>query len=235
MLRAIILLVILVLPASAETRAETEARFQSWKESTVWPKAQGEGVTRATFDATLKGKRLMWDLPGILPPGAKPKAATGQAEFGSPARYFREKNLAGLAGTGRSLAKKHADTLARIEGTTGVPGRILLAIWGRESGFGRVSIPHDAFAVLATRAFLGTRAPDWFTGELVGAMKIAQAGHAPSTAIKSSWAGALGQPQFMPTSFLTYAADGDGDGRADIWQSDADALASIASYLAQHG
>jgi lytic murein transglycosylase len=81
---------------------------------------------------------------------------------------------------------------------------------------------------------MSTRAA-YFTDELIAALQIAQAGHAPKAAMKSSWAGALGQPQFMPTSFLDYAVDGDGDGRADIWRSEADTLASIGNYLDRHG
>jgi lytic murein transglycosylase len=97
-----------------------------------------------------------------------------------------------------------------------------------------VEIPHDVFEVLGTKGFMSTRAA-YFTKELVAALRIAEAGHAPDRAMKSSWAGALGQPQFMPSSFLAFAADGDGDGRADIWRSEADTIASIANYLARHG
>jgi len=121
-----------------------------------------------------------------------------------------------------------------VERATGVPGHIILAIWGRESGYGRVGIPHNVFEVLGTKGFMSTRA-DYFTQELIAALQIAQAGHAPSGAMKSSWAGALGQPQFMPSSFLKYAADGNGDGRADIWRSEVDTLTSIGNYLARHG
>jgi lytic murein transglycosylase len=135
---------------------------------------------------------------------------------------------------GRRRAQRHAATLAAVERATGVPGRIVLAVWARESAFGEASIPHDAFEVLGTKAFMSTRAP-YFTDELVAALEIAEAGHVAPRGMKSSWAGALGQPQFMPSSFLQYAADGDGDGRADIWSSQADTMASIATYLARHG
>jgi lytic murein transglycosylase len=121
-----------------------------------------------------------------------------------------------------------------VERATGVPGHVLLAVWGRESAFGRAEIPHDAFAVLGTKAFMSTRA-EQFAGELLAALEIAEAGHVPVSGMRSSWAGALGQPQFLPSSFLRFAADGDGDGRADIWGSEADTLASIGSYLQRHG
>ncbi|CUJ98143.1 Membrane-bound lytic murein transglycosylase B precursor [Ruegeria denitrificans] len=132
------------------------------------------------------------------------------------------------------MAKRHAETLARVEAETGVPGRIILAIWGRESGYGQVPIRHDAFQVLGTKGFMSTRSA-YFTDELIAALKIAEARHPPLGTLKSSWAGALGQPQFMPSNFLTYAADGNGDGRADIWGSAEDTIASIGHFLSQHG
>ncbi|MCP1168436.1 lytic murein transglycosylase, partial [Limimaricola sp. ASW11-118] len=132
------------------------------------------------------------------------------------------------------MAARHAGALSRVERATGVPDHIILAIWGRESAYGRAAIPHDAFRVLGTKGFMDRRA-DYFTTELLAALRIAQAGHVAPRAMKSSWAGALGQPQFMPSSFLAHAADGDGDGRADIWRSEADTIASIGTYLARHG
>lgn len=170
-----------------------------------------------------------------MPPGTKaPPQVQHQAEFRAPARYFSANALSGATATGRQMAARHAQTLARIERNTGVPGRILLAIWGRESSYGHAAIPHDAFRVLGTKAFMSTRAP-YFAQELVAALQIVQQGHVRPREMKSSWAGALGQPQFMPSSFLKYAADGDGDGREDIWRSEPDTLASIARYLSRHG
>ncbi|WP_090115295.1 lytic murein transglycosylase [Limimaricola pyoseonensis] len=220
----------------AQDRAALERQFRSWLEQTIWPRARAAGVSRGTFTAAFDGVALDWELPDLAPPGA-PEAAPRrqrQAEFSAPERYFRRGAVEGAAAVGREMARRHAATLAAVERATGVPGRIALAIWGRESGYGRAAIPHDAFAVLGTKGFMGRRA-DYFTDELIAALRIAEAGHAPQRAMRSSWAGALGQPQFMPSSFLRYAADGDGDGRADIWRSEADTIASIASYLAHHG
>ncbi|MFN3215572.1 MAG: lytic transglycosylase domain-containing protein, partial [Acidimicrobiales bacterium] len=140
----------------------------------------------------------------------------------------------GAAEVGRVMARRHAGALAAAEAATGVPGRIVLAVWGRESGYGRVAIRHDAFEVLGTKGFMSTRAA-YFTEELIAALRIAEAGHAPGSGLKSSWAGALGQPQFMPTRYLQFATDGDGDGKADIWGSEADTIASIAVYLKHFG
>lgn len=223
-------------PTLALDRSAVERQFRGWLEKTVWPRARTKGVSRGTFDKSFSGVKLNWDLPDLVPPGTKAKTpkTQRQAEFGSPGKYFNRGSVDSATRIGRQMAKRHAATLAATERKTGVPGRIVLAIWGRESGYGRVAIPHNAFEVLGTKGFMSTRA-DYFTDELVAALEIAQAGHAPQRAMKSSWAGALGQPQFMPTSFLKYAADGDGDRRADIWRSEADTIASIATYLNKHG
>src|SRR5690606_38961908 len=93
----------------------------------------------------------------------------------------------------------------------------------------------DAFAVLGTRAFLSATRRELYRAELLAALEIVQRGLEPVDAMKTSWAGALGQPQFMPSSFLKHAVDFDGDGRADIWNSTPDVLASIANYLAHYG
>ncbi len=233
MTRLLLLLLVLALPASAQDAA-TERAYQTWLTQTLWPQAQAQGVSRRTFEAALGKARLNWDLPDLVPQGAAatPPRRTFQAEFRSPARYFR--HAASDATVGRRLAGQYGPLLTRLEAQTGVPGHIVLAIWGRESAFGRAPLPHDAFDVLGTKAFMSRRA-DFFRGELIAALEIAEAGHAPGGALRSSWAGALGQPQFMPTSFLRHARDGDGDGRADIWGSAPDTLASIAGYLADHG
>lgn len=239
MFRAIIIFATLVVLSGqtfAQDRASVERQFQGWLKQTVWPQAKAKGVSRRTFDKAFKGVTLNWKLPDLVPPGTQPQTPKRQrqAEFGSPGKYFNRGSIDGATSVGRQMMQRHASALAKVEQDTGVPGRIILAIWGRESGYGRVSIPHDVFQVLGTKGFMSTRA-DYFTKELVAALMIAQAGHAPESAMKSSWAGALGQPQFMPTNFLEYAADGDGDGRADIWGSEDDTIASIGTYLDRHG
>lgn len=239
MIRILLLVLALALlsaPVTAQDRDAVERQFREWLEQTVWPQAQASGVSRRTFDDAFSGVQLDWNLPDLVPPGAPAQSSQRQeqAEFGSPGTYFNRGSIDGATGVGQQMAASHAATLAAVERTTGVPGHIILAIWGRESGYGRVEIPHDAFRVLGTKGFMSTRA-DYFTDELVAALRIAEAGHVPADAMRSSWAGALGQPQFMPSSFLDYAADGDGDGRADIWGSEADTIASIGTYLARHG
>jgi lytic murein transglycosylase len=217
-------------------RVKIEKQFRLWLEQEIWPSAKAKGVRRVTFNRAFAKIGLNWKLPDLVPPGSKPKKKRRQrqAEFGSPGRYFNAGSINTATSVGRQMAKQHAKTLAKIEKNTGVPGRIALAIWGRESAYGRAKIPHNVFQVLGTKGFMSRRAT-YFSKELVAALVIAEHGHAPTTAMKSSWAGALGQPQFMPSSFLNYAVDGNGDGRADIWRSPADTLASIANYLKRHG
>lgn len=229
-------LVFLAMTAQAQDKPAIERQFQSWIQSEIWPRARAKGVSRATFDAAFSGVTLNWDLPDLVPPGTAPETPKRQrqAEFGAPSKYFNRNSIDGATRIGKQMAQRHATALAQTERRTGVPGRIILAIWGRESGYGRVAIPHNVFRVLGTKGFMSTRA-EYFSAELIAALQIAEAGHAPESAMKSSWAGALGQPQFMPSSFLNYAADGNGDRKADIWRSEADTIASIGNYLAEHG
>lgn len=116
----------------------------------------------------------------------------------------------------------------------GVQKEYIMALWGMESSFGRYQGNFDVLSVLATLAFDGRR-EELFTKEFVNAMKMLQNGTISRYEMKGSWAGAMGQTQFMPTSYLKYAADGDGDGKKDIWKNQYDAFASIASYLSTVG
>ncbi|KMK66462.1 lytic murein transglycosylase [Puniceibacterium sp. IMCC21224] len=232
----LICLVSLPLAGQAQDRSTVDGQFRAWLDHTVWPRAQAKGVSHATFQTAFDGVTLNWDLPDLTPPGAPAQTPKQQrqSEFGAPGKYFNRGAVDSAASIGRQVAARHAAALSATERATGVPGRIILAIWGRESGYGRAKIPHNVFRVLGTKGFMSTRAA-YFTDELIAALEIAQAGHAPSGQMKSSWAGALGQPQFMPSNFLKYAVDGDGDGHADIWRSEADTIASIGTYLARHG
>lgn len=186
------------------------------------------------FDRAFAGVTLDLTLPELVLPGAGDEPAIAQPEYRNPASYFDEGNLAVLARLGREQRQLWTSTLAAIESDYGVPGEVILAIWGRETAFGRVEIPFNAIEALATGAFLGRR-QERFRTELIAALQVLEAGHVAPEAMRSSWAGALGLPQFVPTSFLAYAVDFDGDARRDIWNSVPDTLASIANYLTQHG
>ena len=226
----------LTAPALAAPKGEIEAGFQRFLEAQIWPEARAGGVSRQTFDAAFRGVEPNLKLPDLQLPGQKPKVeeVNRQAEFQSPAAYFDERKIAGVVAKGRALFQTHAALLKRIERETGVPGPIVLAVWGRESGYGAAKIPYNAFEVLATKAYLSRR-KEMFRAELIAALQIVQEGHLRVSDMKSSWAGALGQPQFMPSKFRALAVDEDGDGRPDIWNSVPDTLASIAHYLQMSG
>ncbi|TPK97826.1 lytic murein transglycosylase [Mesorhizobium sp. B2-4-12] len=223
----------LALPASA---AYVDDQFQAWLQTDLWPEAKSKGISKKTFDAAFLGVKPNLKLPDLVMPGEKPATPQKQhqAEFGAPANYFAEKIVRAVTLGGRTRESANSRVLGLIEKRYGVPGDIVLAIWGRETGFGAAKMPYDAFEVLGTDAFMSTK-KDFFRTEVLAALEIVERGLAPVNAMKSSWAGALGQPQFMPTSFLKHAVDFDGDGRPDIWNSTPDVLASIANYLVHYG
>jgi lytic murein transglycosylase len=236
-LAAICIIVATLLPGvtfSAD-RDEVEREFRAWIDGPVWSAASSRGISRATFDSALSSTRLEWSLPDLRPPGAPDVAQDWrQTEFRKPARYFDEGNLNTLVSLGRGHVARWKSALETIEARHGVPGEILVAIWARESAFGNAKIPHDAVAILATQAFMGRRR-EMFLGELMAALEMIERGHVARGDMRSSWAGALGQPQFLPSKYLLYATDGDGDGIRDIWNSVPDTLASIANFLNQNG
>jgi lytic murein transglycosylase len=212
--------------------AFADAAFQQWLQST-WPQAQALGVSRATFSAGIRGLEPDYALPDLALLG-RPEKQPEQPEFvQTPAQYLREPTFARLAAQGRKFAVQYRDTLARIEKTFGVPGNVVLAIWARETDYGAERQPHDALRVLATQAYIGKR-KDFFRNEFLHALKMLQDG-VPRANLRSSWGGAMGLTQFLPSEYYKYAVDFDGDGRADIWHSVPDALASAAKQLAGKG
>ena len=134
---------------------------------------------------------------------------------------------------GRREFDNYQSTLSRLEREYGVPGEILVAIWGHETAYGRVKGGFDLSQSLATLAWEGRRR-ELFSSEFVALMKVADKGYSRSE-LRGSWAGAFGNPQFLPSVYLRLAADGNGDGRADIMNSPVDALASIANYFRDAG
>ncbi len=230
--------VCLLLPTAshATMRSAVEEQFRAWLQTELWPEARDSGISASNFNTAFAGITLNWKLPDLVPPGTTPPPAQAQsqAEFRSPAAYFSEANLQSQTRRGRAILRQWADTLKRIETQYGVPGHILIAIWGRESAFGHARLPYSAIRVLATKAFMSTR-KDLFRREILAALQIVQRGDIAPEAMHSSWAGAMGNPQFLPSSFLEFAVDFDGDGRADIWNSVPDTLASMANYLAAQG
>jgi lytic murein transglycosylase len=211
-----------------------DAAFTQWL-ATVWPAAQEIGVSRATFDLATRGLEPDLTLPDLDLPGKQGAPPPGQAEFvQTPADYIKEASIARLAEEGRRLAKEHQATLAAIERELGVPGNVLLAIWGRETDFGRYQLPKNAVRVLATQAYYGKRR-DFFRNEFLLALKMLQDGEIKLADMKSSWGGAMGLTQFLPSEFYKYAVDFEHNGHRDIWNSVPDALASAAKQLVDKG
>lgn len=192
----------------------------------LWPEAQAAGVSRATFDAALRG----------VTPDPKIVALTRkQSEFVRPIwDYVNGSVSAARLAKGAELAARWSATLDRVERQYGVPRSAILAIWGMETGFGANTGNLSVVRSLATLAFVRYRG-DFFRGELVTALRLLEEGAVEPGTLRGSWAGAMGQTQFMPSSYAKFSADGDGDGRRDIWGSVPDALASTANFLRQHG
>ena len=220
----------LLLPGASRA---ADPAFQTFLES-LWPDAQANGISRATFDEAVRGLEPDFSLPDLIIPGRPERPEPGQAEFvQTPADYLRETSFTRLAAQGKKLAEQHRATLAKIEQQFGVPGNIVLAIWGRETSYGGYRLPLDAIRTLATQAYVGRR-KDVFRVEFLAALRMLQDG-VPRAQMRSSWGGALGLTQFLPSEFYKYAVDFDGDGRIDIWTSVPDALASAAKQLAGKG
>jgi lytic murein transglycosylase len=192
----------------------------------LWPEAAHKGITRATFDAAFGG---LTPDPNVL------AAMRREPEYGKPMGAY----LAGLVspariGMGQRKSAQWADTLRAVQDKYGVDQAILVSIWGIESSFGAGAQPWDVFRSVATLAQAGFQKP-LFHDELLSALKILQDAHIARREFVGSWAGAMGQPQFLPSSYLKYAVDFDGDGKADIWRSVPDVFASIANYLRKTG
>jgi lytic murein transglycosylase len=230
---AVILGVLLLFALQSSARA-ADAAFTQFIAS-LWPEAQAAGVSRATFDAETRGLEPDYKLPDLILPGRPATGAPSQAEFVQvPADYIKEASIARLATEGQRLMAKHRAALTEIESRFGVPASIVLAIWGRETDFGRYSLPYDTLRVVATQAYVGRR-KDQYRTEFILALKILGEGAVTRKEFRSSWAGATGYTQFLPSEYYKHGIDLDGDGRVDIWHSVPDALASAAQQLVNKG
>ena len=188
--------------------------------------AATKGIRPATLDAALKGIKL---IPRVVELDRK------QPEFTLTFRQYMDRVVPqGRVDKGREKLKENRALLKEIGGKYGVPPRIIVSFWGIETDFGRVTGGFSVIPALVTLAYDGRRST-YFRGELMNALKIIDGGHIGAKAMVGSWAGAMGQPQFMPSSFLSFAVDYDGDGRKDIWNTVADVFASAANYLARSG
>ncbi len=162
-------------------------------------------------------------------------ADKGQPEFVETLDTYLPKRVdAYRIKSAKAMYQKHAKELAAVSKKYGVPARFIVALWGLESAFGKVTGRYSVPSSLATLAYDGRR-EQMFRKEFFIAMDILAEEHIPLAKMKGSWAGAMGHTQFMPSAFMKYAQDGDGDGHKDIWTNSSDAMASIANYLKMEG
>lgn len=212
-------------PGLAETPAATPAAqdqtFSQWQQQ-FRGQAIDAGINEALFDRAFAG--VVPD-PGIL------RADSSQPEFTRPVWEYLDGALSSTRiSRAQRLLDEHASTLAAIEQAYGVDRHILVAIWGLESNFGSNMGDNYVIRALATLAHQGRR-PDFAHAQLLAALEILQRGDIAPDGMLGSWAGAMGQTQFIPTTYNSHAVDFDGDNKRDIWNSSADALGSAANYL----
>lgn len=202
-------------PASTEA-----AGFEGWKQGFL---ARHGGARRAAYEA---------QLAGLTPDPTVIRLDGNQPEFSRPAGAYVQ-NAVSAARVAE--ARQRTDAVPwSVTQRYGVPAEILVAIWAQESSFGRIQGDMDVIRSLATLAYDGRRR-DWAEGQLKNALDIVIDGRRSREGLKGSWAGAMGQTQFMPDNYLRLGVDQNGDGLVDIWGSDADALASAANLLADAG
>lgn len=192
----------------------------------LWPEAEARGVTRSVFQsafASFSPSQQVMDLARSQPESTQTVGA-----------YIERRINASMVDSGRRMHGEWSQTLATIENRWGVQSEVVLAIWGMETRFGSYMGGNNVVHALASLTYNDYRA-DFFKNELLTALQILTAGHVSPGDMVGSWAGAMGHTQFMPTSFMRYAVDYNGDGRRDIWNSVPDALASSGNYLKEHG
>jgi lytic murein transglycosylase len=232
--KAVIGLCLLTLSLAAAPAQAADAGFTAFI-AALWPDAQQAGVSRKTFDDATRGLEPDYKLPDLALPGRAATGAPSQAEFVQvPTDYVKEASIVRLAAEGQRLLQKHRATLDAIEQRFGVPATIILAIWGRETDFGRYALPYDGIRVLATQAYVGRR-KDQYRGEFIEALKLIEHGDVTRANLRVSWGGATGLTQFLPSELAKHGVDFDGDGHVNIWNSIPDALASAAQQLAHKG
>lgn len=211
-------------PGDVATNAQ-QTDFQRWV-AQFRAQARARGVAPATLEAAFADVAL---IPQII------ELDSSQPEFNRRVwSYLDALVTTHRVRLGREQLARYADIATRTERRFGVPRDIIGAIWGVESNYGRNFGDYDTVSALATLAFDGRRR-DFAVRQLYAVFDIIASGAIEADALRGSWAGAMGHTQFIPTSYLAYAVDGDGDGRIDIWHSIADVMASTANYLNVHG
>ena len=219
------LAIALALTLAAAGAAANPQDFSGWLDG-VKDEARASGISEATLSIALNG---IAPLPQVIELDRnQPESTLRFEEY--LARIVSEKRVA----EGRALLEENAALLQHVAERYHVQPRFIVALWGVESNYGRLTGTFNVLAALATLAYDGRRSA-YFRKELLQALRIVDEGHIAPAAMTGSWAGAMGQNQFMPSSFLDFAVDFDEDGRRDIWSSRADVFASIANYLSSTG
>jgi membrane-bound lytic murein transglycosylase B len=216
--------VLLLLPLVLISTASAQDAQPSWDEwlKGVRKEAEGKGIRGEILDETLTG---LTPLERVI------KADQNQAEFVETLETYLAKRVSQLRiDNGRKAMAENADILRQVSERYGVQPEYIVAIWGMETAYGKVKPDENAIQAIATLAY-DPRRGAYFRKELFAALEILNNNYITPAELKASWAGAMGQPQFMPTSYLQYAADFDGDGHRDIWTNQGDIFASIANYL----
>ena len=218
-------LTVAVLMAPGAAQQPKNGDFPRWLEG-LRAEAASLGVRSATLDIALGGLK---PIPRVIELDRK------QPEFTLTFRQYMDRVApASRVAAGRRKLRENRRLLEDVGRKFGVPPRVIVAFWGIESDFGRLRGGFPVIPALATLAYDGRRSA-FFRRELMDALKILDGNHIRFVEMRGSWAGAMGQCQFMPSSFLAFAVDYDGDGRKDIWDTLADVFASAANYLARSG
>jgi lytic murein transglycosylase len=217
-----------ILLAAGQAAAATcrdPAGFEKWLDD-IGQEAVAQGISPEAVKQGLSG--VIFDQSII-------RKDRGQGVFKQSFEQFagRMVSPARLRG-GATMLKRHAATLSRIEQRFGVPAPVLVAIWGLETDFGAVKANLPVIRSVATLTY-DCRRSDFFKAHLFDALRIVDSGDLTPAEMRGAWAGEMGQTQFMPSNYVRYAVDFDGDGRADLLHSPADVLASTANYLQGHG
>lgn len=217
---------LLSLQVVAKPSTEDDEHFYQWLDE-LRAEALAQGIAEATIEQA---------FAGITPPVKRIiKKDRSQAEVVETyERYLARRLTDWKKNKGRQLARQHREILNQVAEHYGVQPRFILAIWGMETNYGSFPLKESAFNALATLAY-DERRGAYFRKEFLAALRMVDSGFPTMAEMKSSWAGALGQPQFMPTSYLEYAQDFNGDGKKDIWNTEADIFASIAYYFKVRG
>jgi membrane-bound lytic murein transglycosylase B len=212
-------------PRTQEALVATRPPFAEWLQQ-FRVEAEASGISAATLDRA---------LTGLEPHPVVIERDRTQRELTLTVRqYVKRRVTRGVIRTARRAKDRHARVLARVEKEYGVPREFIIAVWALESNFGRFSGVRPTIQALSTLAWEGRRGR-LFRNELLAALGILDRQEVDLSQLKGSWAGAMGQVQFLPSSYVRYAQDFDRDGRKDIWRSLPDVFASIANYLRESG